>query len=114
MARARARGVPTRWLDDMLEFAIIPHRVFYLDVDVGHLLQRVLAYRELDHWESGKDFLPKADRYASFVKYQDSLLNEFRSLADQYQFKTIDARLSVRKVFETLRLCIRDALKSVG
>ena len=86
MARARVRGVPARWLDDMLEFAIVPHQVFYLDIDVDHLLPRVLAYRELDHWESGEDFLRETDRYASFVKYQGALLREFHSLADQYQF----------------------------
>ncbi len=113
MARARVRGVPARWLDDMLEFAIIPHQVFYLDIDVDHLLPRVLAYRELDHWESGEDFLPKADRHDSFVEYQEALLKEFHSLADQYDFETVDARKSVRQVFETLRQGIRDAIEAV-
>ena len=112
MARARVRGVPARWLDDMLEFAIIPHQVFYLDIDVDHLLPRVLAYRELDHWESGEDFLPKADRHDSFVEYQGALLNEFRSLAHQYDFETIDARQSVLDVFETLRLGVKDTIEA--
>ena len=111
MARARVRGVPSRWLDDMLEFAIIPHQVFYLDIDVEHLLPRVLMYRELDFWESGEDFLRKADRHDSFAEYQDSLLKEFRILAGQYGFQTIDARLGVREVFERLRLGIRDAIE---
>ena len=114
MARARVRGVPARWLDDMLEFAIIPHQVFYLDIDVDYLLPRVLAYRELDHWESGEDFLRKADRHDSFVEYQGALLEEFRSLADQYDFETIDARLSVRAVFETLRLGVRETIEGTG
>ena len=113
MARARVRGVPARWLDDMLEFAIIPHQVFYLDIDVDDLLPRVLAYRELDHWESGEDFLRETDRHASFVEYQGALLREFRSLAEQYEFQTIDARLSVREVFDTLRLGIRDTIERV-
>ena len=112
MARARVRGVPPRWLDDMLEFAIIPHQVFYLDIDVDHLLPRVLAYRELDHWESGEDFLRKTDRHASFVEYQGALLTEFHDLADQYHFETIDARQSVHEVFETLRLGVRDTIES--
>ena len=112
MARARVRGVPPRWLDDMLEFAIVPHQVFYLDIDVDNLLPRVLAYRELDHWESGEDFLRETDRYASFVKYQGALLEEFHSLADQYEFETIDARLSVAEVFERLKQGIRDTIGS--
>ena len=55
IARARVRGVPARWLDDVLEFAIVPNQVFYLDIDVEQLLPRMLANRELDHWESGED-----------------------------------------------------------
>ena len=114
IARARVRGVPAHWLDDMLEFAIVPHQVFYLDIDVDHLLPRVLAYRELDHWESGEDFLRESDRYASFVKYQGALLREFHNLADQYKFEMVDARLSVVEVFERLQQGIGDAIASAG
>ena len=111
MARARVRGVPAQWLDDMLEFAIIPTQVFYLDIDVEDLLTRVLATRELDHWESGEDFLREADRHDSFVKYQEAMLQEFRSLASQYSFVTVNARRSVREVFETLQEGIRAAIE---
>lgn len=111
MARARVRGVPAQWLDDMLEFAIIPTQVFYLDIDVEDLLTRVLATRELDHWESGEDFLREADRHDSFVKYQEAMLQEFRSLASQYDFVTVNARRSVREVFETLQEGIRAAIE---
>ena len=111
IARARVRGVPAHWLDDMLEFAIVPHQVFYLDIDVDHLLPRVLAYRELDHWESGEDFLRESDRYASFVKYQGALLQEFHNLSDQYEFQMIDARQGVWDVFDRLRLGIGDAIE---
>ena len=107
MARARVRGVPAKWLDDMLEFAIIPSKIFYLDIDVDNLLSRVLSYRELDHWESGEDFLRETDRHDSFVKYQAAMLQEFHSLARQYNFETVDARQSVRLVFETLQERIR-------
>ena len=111
MARARVRGVPAQWLDDMLEFAIIPTKVFYLDIDVENLLTRVLANRELDHWESGEDFLREADRHDSFVKYQNAMLEEFQSLAAQYNFERVDARQSVREVFETLQEGIRAAIE---
>ena len=107
IARARVRGVPARWLDDVLEFAIVPNQVFYLDIDVEQLLPRMLANRELDHWESGEDFLRRPDRHDSFVLYQNALLREFRNLAKQYRFVTIDARPSVREVFETLQNGVR-------
>ncbi len=103
IARARVRGVPARWLDDVLEFAIVPDRILYLDIDVDELLPRVLSCRELDHWESGEDFLRGADRHSCFVEYQGSLLEEFRNLSDQYGFETINARRSVKDVFEDLQ-----------
>ncbi len=103
IARARVRGVPARWLDDVMEFAMVPDRILYLDIDVDHLLPRVFSSRELDHWESGEDFLREPDRHASFVRYQGALLEEFRELSRQYGFETIDARRSVREVFQALQ-----------
>ena len=63
IARARVRGVPARWLNDVFDFALVPDLVLYLDVDVEHLLPRVLSVRQLDHWESGEDFLRGPDLY---------------------------------------------------
>ena len=113
IARARVRGVPARWLDDVLEFAIIPDRIFYLDIDVDDLLPRVLSCRELDHWESGEDFLRGADRHASFVEYQSSLIEEFRNLGHQYGFETINARRSVLEVFEDLQSRVMTTLATM-
>ena len=113
IARARVRGVPARWLDDVLEFALVPDQVFYMEIDVDHLLPRVLSSRELDHWESGEDFLRESDRHASFVRYQASLLREFGNLADQYGFETVDARRSVREVFETLQQRVMTTLETM-
>ena len=103
IARARVRGVPKQWLDDVFEFAIIPDRVIYLDVDVEHLLPRVLSSRQLDHWESGEDYLHGADLHDNFINYQGALLNVFRELAEEHGFVVVDARRSVGEVFETLR-----------
>ena len=113
MARARVRGVPARWLDDVLEFAMVPDKIYFLDVDLEHLIPRVMANRELDHWESGHDFLREPDRYASFVRYQESLIEEFRSLSKQYDFETIDARRSVREVFEDLQKGVATVLEGM-
>ena len=113
MARARVRGVPARWLDDVLEFAMVPDQIYFLDVDLERLMPRVMANRELDYWESGHDFLPEPDRYASFVRYQGALIEEFRSLSNQYGFETIDARRSVREVFEDLQKGVSTVLEGM-
>ena len=114
IARARVRGVPSGWLDDVFEFALVPDRVLFLDVDVEHLLPRVLSVRQLDHWESGEDFLRGPDLYDNFIRYQSALIEEFRSLARQHDFVTVDARGSVGHVFRVLQREIREALKGMG
>ena len=114
IARARVRGVPVQWLKDVFEFAIIPDRVLYLDVDVEHLLPRVLSVRQLDHWESGEDFLRGPDLYDNFIRYQEALIEEFRNLADEHNFVTVDGRGSVGEVFSSLQKEVREALKGMG
>ena len=114
IARARVRGVPSGWLDDVFEFALVPDRVLFLDVDVEHLLPRVLSVRQLDHWESGEDFLRGPDLYDNFIRYQGALIEEFRSLAKQHEFVTVDGRGSVGDVFRMLQAEVRDALKDMG
>ena len=114
IARARVRGVPTGWLDDVFEFALVPDRVLFLDVDVEHLLPRVLSVRQLDHWESGEDFLRGPDLYDNFIRYQGALIEEFRSLAKQHEFVTVDGRGSVGDVFRMLQAEVREALKDMG
>ena len=114
IARARVRGVPSGWLDDVFEFALVPDRVLFLDVDVEHLLPRVLSVRQLDHWESGEDFLRGPDLYDNFIRYQGVLIEEFRSLAKQHNFVTVDGRGSVGDVFRVLQREIREALKGMG
>ena len=114
IARARVRGVPSGWLDDVFEFALVPDRVLFLDVDVEHLLPRVLSVRQLDHWESGEDFLRRPDLYDNFIRYQSVLIEEFRSLAKQHDFVTIDARGSVGDVSRMLQREIREALKGMA
>ena len=114
IARARVRGVSPRWLNDVFEFAVVPDVVLYLDVDVEHLVPRVLSVRQLDHWESGEDFLRGPDLYENFIQYQSALIDEFRELAKEHQFVTIDGRGSVGDVFEALQTEVRKALEGMG
>ena len=114
IARARVRGVPVQWLKDVFEFAVVPDRVLYLDVDVEHLLPRVLSVRQLDHWESGEDFLRGPDLYDNFIRYQGALIEEFRNLAKEHNFVTVDARGGVGEVFQSLQTEVQEALKGMG
>jgi dTMP kinase len=112
IARATVRGVSSEWMEDLYGFALKPDCVIYLDIDVEHLLPRVLA-RGFDYWESGLDFLREQDVYRSFEKYQAELLAELLRLAKDHNFEVVDARGSIAQVFEVLRGKVEEAVRGM-
>jgi dTMP kinase len=103
LARAGVRGVDRAWLRNLYGFAIVPHLVFYLKIDVDTLIGRVLGSRGMDFWESGMDLKHGDDIYDSFRAYQQKLLREYTSMADEFHFRTLDARRSIDKIQDELR-----------
>lgn len=103
IARARVRGVSSDWLRDLFGFALAPDVTFYLEADLAHLAPRVVASEGFDYWESGMDILRGDDIYANWHEYQTQLLAQFRQLARENQFTTIDANRSVHEIFNDLR-----------
>jgi dTMP kinase len=103
LARAGLRGVDRQWLRSLYGFAIAPHLTFYLKVDVDTLIGRVLAARGMDFWESGMDLKLGDDIYDSFRAYQNKLLREYSSMADEFTFRNIDARRSIDAIQDELR-----------
>ena len=103
LARAGVRGVDRQWLRNLYGFAIAPHLTFYLKVDVETLIGRVLTMRGMDFWESGMDMKLGDDIYDSFRAYQNKMLREFGSLADEFLFRSIDARRPVDAIQDELR-----------
>lgn len=103
LARAGVRGVDRAWLRSVYGFAIAPHLVFYLKVDVDTLIRRVLESGGMDYWESGMDLKVGDDIYDSFRAYQNKLLREYASMAEEFHFRVIDARRPVEAIQEELR-----------
>jgi dTMP kinase len=103
LARAGVRGVDRQWLRTLYGFAIAPHLTFYLNVDVKTLSRRVLESRGMDYWESGMDLKHGDDIYDSFRTYQNRLLKEYGSMADEFHFRVVDARRSVDRIQDELR-----------
>jgi len=103
LARAGVRGVDRQWLRNLYGFAIAPHMVFYLNIDVKTLIGRVLASRGMDFWESGMDLKHGDDIYDSFRAYQSRLLREYASMADEFNFRVVDARRPIDRIQEELR-----------
>ena len=103
LARAGVRGVDRQWLRNLYGFAIAPHMVFYLKVDVSTLIGRVLAARGMDFWESGMDLKQSDEIYDSFRSYQSKLLREYTSMGDEFHFRVVDARRSIGQIQDELR-----------
>src|SRR5262249_42773535 len=103
LARAGVRGVDRQWLRNLYGFAIAPHLVFYLKVDVESLIRRVLQARGMDFWESGMDLKHGDDIYDSFRTYQGRLLREYSSMADEFHFRVLDARRPIDRIQDELR-----------
>src|SRR5438874_11323289 len=103
LARAGVRGVDRLWLRNLYGFAIAPHMMFYLNIDVKTLIGRVLESRGMDFWESGMDLKHGDDISDSFRAYQNRLLKEYSSMADEFHFRVVDARRSVDRIQDVLR-----------
>lgn len=113
MARSIVRGADPEWIGEVYRFAPKPHAVFYLKVDVDHLVPRVLGRGGFDFWESGLDFLEESDLYAGFVRYQRMLLDQFDSLKSRFGFSEIEANRPVHEVFGDLRAGMERVLSTM-
>jgi dTMP kinase len=111
IARAIVRGLDPEWVRKVYGFALKPDAVFYLRIAVDDLIPRVVFSRGFDYWESGMDVYSTEDMYEGFRKYQTSLLEQFDRLADEYNFKVVDATPEPKKIFEKLRAGITKVLE---
>ena len=110
LARARVRGVDPSWLRGLYGFAVVPHLVFYLRLDVERLIRRVLQSGGMEYWESGMDMKLADDIYDSFRTYQSKLLREYAALGEEFGFRTLDARLPIDRLQAELRRQIGEFL----
>lgn len=111
LARGALRGLDKDWLRGVYGFAIVPHLVFYLKVDVDTLIRRVLESTGMDYWESGMDLKLGDDIYDSFRAYQNKLLREYTALAEEFGFRVVDARQPIDVIQDQLRQQIGPFLK---
>ena len=103
IARAGVRGVDSQWIRRLYGFAIAPHLVFYIKIDVDALARRVLEAGGMEYWESGMDMKAGDDIYDNFRNYQRQLLKEYAAMSDEFGFRLLDGRKSITAVQEELR-----------
>lgn len=113
IARAGVRGVDSQWIRRLYGFAISPHLVFYLKIEVDALARRVLQAAEargMEYWESGMDLKAGDDIYDNFRSYQRQLLKAYAAMADEFDFRVIEGRRSINAIQEELRRQIGEFL----
>jgi dTMP kinase len=112
-ARNMVMGADPAWTRDLFGFALVPDLVLYLEIDIDHLVPRVLEGKGMDYWESGMHLALGTDIFESFQRYQRRLIEEYNTLAREFDFLTVDARRSIDGIQETLRGHITDYLSNV-
>ena len=109
-ARSVVRGADPGWIRSVFGFALVPDLVLYLDIDLEHLIPRVVAGSGFNYWEAGHDLGLADNLFDSFRIYQTRLLQEFAHLAEQYHFQVIDARPPAGAVAEQIRAAVAPLL----
>ena len=113
MARDIVRGADREWLHHLYDFALIPNLIIYLKVDADLLLARNFKNQSvLNYWESGMDIGLSADRYDSFMEYQNQINQAFLSLENQYNLTVVNANLDADSLFHSLKQLVERTLNN--
>lgn len=111
-ARDVVRGADPNWVRKLYGFAPAPDLVFYLRMPIDELLKRIITSRGgLDFYESGRDIGMSTDLYQSFKLYQSKIVHEYERMAEEFQFKIIDASMHPQHVQKLLRGNLRKLLE---
>jgi dTMP kinase len=76
---------------------------FYLEADLEHLVPRVLSARGSTTGSRAWMYCAEMTSSRTGTQYQTQLLAQFRQIAKEYHFITIDANRSVHEIFSDLR-----------
>jgi len=110
-ARNTVMGADPAWTHELFGMALVPDLVLCLDIDVENLVPRVVHGKGMDYWESGMHLALGSDLFDSFMNYQRRLLEEYRRLAQEFNFITVDARNSIDQLQSDLRKHIAEYLQ---
>jgi dTMP kinase len=90
-ARDIARGVDTRWVQELYSFAMKPDVVFYFKVPLTVAVQRILSAREkVKYYEAGMDLGLSKDPVESFSIFQGRVLEQYDRMAAERGFEVMD------------------------
>lgn len=112
IARDVVRGVDPNWVRDLYGMALEPDLVVYLKATPKTLASRSFQKSgTLDYWEAGMDIQRSGDMYQCFIRYQTWVAKEFKRLAEEYAFETIDANRHPITIHNEIRAHVLETLK---
>lgn len=113
-ARDVVRGVDREWVRRLYRFAVTPTVAFYFRVPLEVALGRILGGRNaLKYYEAGMDLSLSENIEESFRLFQSRILEQYESMAKEFNFVVIDATGSIEKQQAEMRAIVKQKLKGV-
>lgn len=113
-ARDVARGVDSRWVRKLYEFAVKPAITFYFKVPLNVALERILSGRaEVKYYEAGMDLGLSSDIKESFKLFQEKILNEYEKMIEEFGLTVIDATLPINDQQKKVREIVLKKVKEL-
>ena len=111
-ARDVARGVDPNWVRNLYSFAFQPDLALYFQVDIDTAVERITASRaKIKYYEAGMDLGLSDKKIPSFRLFQGMVLDEYEKMADEFNFKIIDANQPVEKQQKEIRGLVSSMLR---
>jgi dTMP kinase len=108
LARDVARGLPPDWVKALYRPFLWPDIVFYFAVSPETSSERVSALRTPNYYEAGQDVTLVTDATVSYGQFITRVIAEYKTLADQYDFVTIDAEQAIVEQHHSIRRLFRE------
>ena len=110
-ARDVGRGVNAQWVRNLYRFAVPPTIAFYFRMSVDEAVKRIVGGRDaISYYEAGMDRTHLDDIEESFRVFQQSVIDEYDRMVDEFGLVVIDARRSIEDQQVQMREAVAQAL----
>jgi dTMP kinase len=109
LARDVARGLEFDHVLKLYQPLVWPDMVLHFSVSPVTSRTRVAAARVPNFYEAGQDVTDVEDAVESYQRFITRVIREYESLADIFNFTTVDAELGIADQHRRLRELFRDA-----